>query len=126
MGRSSRAAVLHGVRQDLPGQVVVTLRQHDRDLSVRAPVQLRRATRPRTAPSGQPPELGVQQPFLDQLVQVELRGVTGQLDARGGLVPTHRVRLRDDEEIQRATGRLGERADARDLRDEVIQPIHTF
>ena len=39
----------------------------------------------------------------------------------GSLVPAHRLRLRGDEEVQRAARRLGERADPADLRDEVVQ-----
>jgi hypothetical protein len=51
---------------------------------------------------------------------MELRGVPGQTDARGGLVAAHRPGLGHDVEVQRAAGGLGERADTADLRDEVV------
>jgi hypothetical protein len=55
----------------------VALRQRDRDLARAAPVELGRPARTRALPSGQPPELGLEQAFLDQPVQVELGGVRG-------------------------------------------------
>ncbi|WP_433508521.1 hypothetical protein ACQP04_28935 [Pseudonocardia halophobica] len=51
---------------------------------------------------------------------MELRGVPRQLGTHGGLISAHRLRLRDDVEVQRAPDRLGERADPADLRDEVL------
>jgi hypothetical protein len=103
------------VGEDLPGQVVVPRRQRDRDLPRGTPVELRRSSRARAAPTRQPPELRVQQSLLHQLVQVELRGVPGQVDALSGLVPAHRFRLGSDVEVERAARRLGERADPADL-----------
>ena len=116
--------VLDGAGQDLPGQVVVPWGQRDRHLAARAPVQLRRSPRARAAAPGQPPVLGVEQPVGDQLVQVELGGVAGQARARGGLVPTHRLGLRDHVEVQRPPRRLGQRANPADLRREVVHPSH--
>ena len=89
-----------------------------------APVQLGRASRAGAPPPGQPPELGVEQALLDQLVQVELGGVAGQPGACRGLVPADRLGLRDDVEVQLPPRRLGERADAADLRGEVVHPSH--
>jgi hypothetical protein len=56
-------------------------------------ISRRAVPRARTAATGQPPVLGVEQPVGDQLVEVELRGVPGQARTRGGLVPTHRLGL---------------------------------
>ena len=98
--------------------------QRDRHLAARTPVQLRRSPRARATAPGQPPVPGVEQPVGNQLVQVELGGVAGQARALGGLVPTHRLGLRDHIEIQRPPRRLGQRADPADLRGEVVHPPH--
>jgi hypothetical protein len=104
----------------------VALGQGDRDLSGGASVQLGRAPRAGTAPPGQPPVLGVEQPFVDQLVQMELDGVPRQAGACGGLVPADRFGLGDDVEVHRPPGRFGECADATDLRDEVVHAPSPF
>jgi hypothetical protein len=74
--------VLHSAGQNLSGQVVLPWAQCHGQLPAGAPVELRRTTRAWAAPPGRPPVLGVEQPIGDQLVQVELRGVPGQVHAR--------------------------------------------
>lgn len=110
----------------MPGQVVVPLGQRDRELAGGAPVQLRRTARAGAAASGRAPELGLDQPLVGQLVQVELRRVSGHVGTRGGLVPAHRLGLRYDVEIQRPPGRLGQRADAAYLGAEAVDQTNSF
>lgn len=118
--------VLHSVGKNLSGQVVAPRRDRDRDLPSGAAVELRRATRARATAARQTSELGVEKALFDELVQVKLCGMPGQVSALRGLIPAHRLRLRDDIQVQRAPRRLGKNADASDLRDKVIQPCTTF
>jgi hypothetical protein len=48
-------------------------------------------------------------------VQVELPDVVRDADTVGGALAAHRLRLRDDEPVQRAADRLAERGDAAEL-----------
>jgi len=90
-------------------QVVAAGRQRHLDLDRRAPVELRRPAGAGPAASGQPAVLDVEEPCLDETVEVEARGVHGHVGARGGLLPTDAVGLRGDEAVEPAAHRVGER-----------------
>ena len=106
--RGAVQRALDGVGQHLPGQVVAAVRQADRHLAGRAPVELGRTPGARAGASGEPAELGDQQALVDEPVEVELRGVLGDLDTLGRLLAAHRPRLVGDEAVERAAYRVGE------------------
>ena len=91
------------------GQVVLPVGQRHGHLALGAPVQLGGPPRAGPAPPGQPAELDLEQALVDQPVQVELRRVPGDADARGRLVAAHRLGLADHEQVEVAAHRLGER-----------------
>jgi hypothetical protein len=86
----------------------VPFRQGHRDLTVGAPVQLRRTSRTGPTPPGQPAELRDEQAVRDQLVQVELRRVPSDAGTGGRLVAADGIRLVDDVQVEVAANRLGE------------------
>jgi hypothetical protein len=102
----------HAAGQDVADQVVAPGGQRDGPLSVGAAVELRGPTGSRAAAAGEPTELDVEEPVLDEALEVELGRVHGHADPCGGLFPSHGVLLRDDELVELAADRLGERGDA--------------
>jgi hypothetical protein len=85
-----------------------------------SPVQLRRPTCPRPLSAGQTPKLGLEQTFVDQLVEVELHDMTRRARPSRDLVATDRFGLRRHVQIQLTSSGLYERAYAGHLRSEVI------
>jgi len=68
----------------------------------------------------------LEEPVLDQFVQVELGHVASHSGAGGGLLAAHRLGLSDDEAVQVPPYGLGQRPDAGHTRIEVIDgPLRT-
>ena len=94
-------------------------RQGDRELLGRASIELGWTAGSRAGATGAPLELHVEQTVLGQPVEVELRSVHGDADRLSSLLAPHRPAAGDDEVVEGAPHRLGERADALNGRREV-------
>jgi hypothetical protein len=92
----------------------------DGDLLARSPIELGRPAGAGPAPAGQPSELRGQQSLVDELVEVELRGVPWNLDPLSGLIAADGAGLARHEAVQRTPNRIGQRPD---LGDPLGEPI---
>lgn len=72
-----------------PGELIAALRKRDVELSRRAAVQLRRAARARPATAGQPAVGSLEEPLVDQLVEVKCRQGARDAERAGSFVTTH-------------------------------------
>ena len=102
------------------GELILTAGQRDGDVGGRAAVELGGSAGAGTAPAGEAGELGDEQAFLLELVEVELGLVDSHTDGRGRLVTAHGVGLGAHVEIEVPADGLGKSPDARDPLGEVL------
>ncbi len=103
-----------------PDHLVVPRRQAEAHLALGAPVQLRGSAGPGPGAPGQPLVLDLEQPFVDQPVEVEAGRVHRQVAAGRRLLAADRLAGGGDVPVEGAPGRVGEGADARRDRGEVL------
>jgi len=89
--------------------------QRDAHLSGAASVELRRASRARPRPAGQPTVLDVEEPGGDELVEMERRQGSTDARGRGGLVAAERATRADDGVIERPPGGLVQQGNGLDV-----------
>ena len=94
-----------------PGQPVFALWQADRQLARRTTIELGGAAGTGSAASWGPAVLDVEQPVLDELVQVEGGQPAGHPDRVGGLLAADRMALAAHVFVQRPARRVGEGGD---------------
>jgi hypothetical protein len=104
--------IIDGACQQVSREVVSAFRQGHRKLSTGSGVQLGRTAGAGASTLGEPPEADVEQPFLGELVEVELRSVTSDAERVGRLVSTDRRGLGAHVEVEVAPDWVGECRDA--------------
>src|SRR3989454_4460027 len=99
--------------------LVATLGKGELDLAGGTAVQLRRRARPGPTAGRQPAVAGVEQPLLDELVEVERGERTRDAKGAGRFIAPHLASPPDDEEIKTPPGRVVQQRDGRDLALEI-------
>jgi hypothetical protein len=102
------------------GELVIALREADRQLSSSTPVELRGPTRPRSPSTRRPRVVDGEKAVVNQPIEVELGDVMGNPYAGGGLFSIHRSLLGDHEAVEGAPDRVAESGDAGHLS---IEPV---
>ena len=96
--------------------IVTSLGKRHVDLHRRSPVQLGGAARAGAGPTCQATELGLQQPGLDESIEMECSERPADADGRCRCVAAHGIGRRGDMEVEGTPDRLGERR-------HVLEPI---
>jgi nitronate monooxygenase len=105
---ATAAQPLEGGGEEARGIAIATLRNGDAELAVGAPVDPRRPSRARADPPAQAAIRGIQQPRVDELVEVEGRQPTRHADGLRSLLAPDRLQLGYDPLVQAAADRLVE------------------
>jgi hypothetical protein len=108
------------LREKAPGQLVSTVGDADRHLPGGTPIELGRASRPRSPASWGAAILDVKEPVIHQLVQMELGGVESHIGPRRRLFSAHRLGLPHHESVEGPTHRFGQNGDAGHPRVKVV------
>jgi hypothetical protein len=98
--------------QETGCQLVATLGDAHRDLDIGPAVHLGGTAGAWATPPRRAAIVGVEETFVDQPVEVELRDVMGNSDCCGRLFPSDRFLLCDHEAVQVAPDRVREHTDA--------------
>src|SRR5690606_18027006 len=109
-----------GVGEQSRRQLVATRRQCHVELPPRSTVELRRAAGPRSAPSGQSPERGFEQPLLGEAVEVEARDAARNPRRGRRLVAADLAAGRRHVTEERAPHRITQECEAAELLAELV------
>ena len=106
------------------GQVVVAIGNGGGDLIARRPVELGRPSGAGTGAPADALEAHVDHARIRELVEVERRDGSRDVERAGGIVARHPPRRGDEKSVQVASQRLIQRGDARDPSVEIDAFIH--
>ena len=119
-----RGGIIDGGGQQLSREVVSTFRQDHRQLSAGSCVQLGGTPGAGASALGEPLEADVEQAFLGELVEVELRSMTSDAEGVRGLVSTDWRGLGAHVQVEVAPDRVGERRNAGHTRRKIVSVMN--